>query len=79
MKGILGVFCFGTETRKKVLFVLGVSLSVCFECSPSYSFYLLCLESELRTEALGTGGCHRLGPDGVAGTPAELINNYLHQ
>jgi len=26
---------FGTETQKKVLFVLGVSLSVCFECSPT--------------------------------------------
>jgi len=35
VKGIHGVFCFGTETRKKMLFVLGVSLSVCFECSPS--------------------------------------------
>ena len=35
MKGIHGVFCFGTETQKKVLFVLGVSLSVCFVRAPS--------------------------------------------
>jgi len=30
-----GVFCFGTKTWKKVVFVLDVFLFVCFECSPS--------------------------------------------
>jgi len=29
-----GVFCFGTKTWKKVVFVLDVFLFVCFECNP---------------------------------------------
>jgi len=52
------VFCFGTETRKKVLFVLGVSLSVCFECSPIDSALLQtravprnCLQTYLKSTA----------------------------
>ena len=32
----LGCFVLGQKRGKKVLFVLGVSLSVCFECSPTY-------------------------------------------